>query len=114
MRLLVRWLINAATLLVIAKYIPGVLVEGWYAAFMVALVLGLINAVIRPLIVLLTLPVTILTLGLFTFVINALLFWFVSSFMGGFEVIGFMPAFWGALCMTIVSWVVSSVLKKDK
>ena len=113
MRLLIRWFINATTLLVIAKYVPGVEVGGWYAAFMVALVLGLVNALIRPLIILLTLPVTILTLGLFTFVINATLFWFVSTFMGNFSVTGFWPAFWGALCLSIVSWVVSLILKKE-
>ncbi|MBU0660807.1 phage holin family protein [Patescibacteria group bacterium] len=114
MFLLLRWIINAATLLVIAKYVPGVFLDGWYAAFMVALVLGLVNAVIRPILIFFTLPLTILTLGLFTFVINAVLFWFVSSFMDSFVVQGFWAAFVGALCMSMMSALVGSLLKKDK
>lgn len=110
--LLLRWIINAATLLLIARFVPGVAVDGWYAAFIAALVLGLVNAIIRPIFILLTLPINIITLGLFTFVINALLFWFVSSFVDNFDVAGFWPAFWGALIMTVVSWITSSLLKK--
>lgn len=112
MRLLLRWLINAATLILLATYLPGISVSGWYSALIAALVLGLVNALIRPLIILLTLPVNILTLGLFTLIINALLFWFVASFVDGFAVAGFWPAFWGALIMSVVSWVVSGLLKK--
>lgn len=112
MRLLIRWLINAIALLGIAYYLPGVLVEGYYAAFITALVLGLVNAVIRPIILFFTLPLNLLTLGLFTLVINGFLFWFVSTVVDGFAVSGFMPAFWGALIMTLVSWVVSTLLKK--
>jgi len=95
MRLLLRWVLNAGALLLIAYYLPGVGVTGWYAALVAILVLGLVNALIRPLLILLTLPVNILSLGLFTFVINAFLFWFVSTFIEGFEVSGFLAAFWG-------------------
>ncbi|MFH1947364.1 MAG: phage holin family protein [Candidatus Magasanikbacteria bacterium] len=112
MNLLLRWVINAGTLLLLAYYLPGMEVSGWYAALITALVLGLVNAVLKPILVILTLPVNILTLGLFTFVINALLFWFVASFIKGFDVAGFVPAFWGALILTVVSWLVSGLLKK--
>ena len=93
MNLLLRWLINAGTLLLLAYYLPGMEVSGWYAALITAFVLGLVNAVLKPILVILTLPVNILTLGLFTFVINALLFWFVASFIEGFAVTGFWSAF---------------------
>ncbi|MBU2542451.1 phage holin family protein, partial [Patescibacteria group bacterium] len=71
MNLLLRWVINAGTLLLLAYYLPGIVVTGWYAALITALVLGLVNAVLKPILLVLTLPVNILTLGLFTFVINA-------------------------------------------
>ena len=112
MRLILRWVINAGTLLLLAFYLPGISVSGWYSALIAALVLGLVNAVLRPILILLTLPVNILTLGLFTFVINALLFWFVASFIDGFAVAGFWPAFWGALILSVVSWIISGLLKK--
>lgn len=109
MYLLLRWLINAATLLGIAYYIPGIHVRGFYAALMAALILGLVNAVIKPIVVFLTLPVNVLTLGLFTFVTNAFLFWFVATVVKGFDVTGFWPAFWGALIMSVVSRLVGSL-----
>lgn len=112
MKLIFRWLINAGTLILLASYLPGVEVSGWYAALITALVLGLVNALIKPVLVILTLPVNILTLGLFTFVINALLFWFVATVVKGFEVAGFWPAFWGAIVLSCVSWIVSGLLKK--
>lgn len=112
MRLILRWVINAGTLLLLAYYLPGISVSGWYTALIAALILGLVNAVLKPILVILTLPVNILTLGLFTFVINALLFWFVASFVDGFSVAGFWPAFWGALILTLVSWFTSSLFKK--
>jgi len=111
MKLLFRWLLSACTLLLIAYYVPGILVTSIYAALIAALVLGLINALIRPLVILLTLPVNILTLGLFTLVINALLFWFASTIVKGFFVAGFWPAFWGALIMWLVGWFVNVLLK---
>ncbi|HOX60972.1 MAG TPA: phage holin family protein [Candidatus Magasanikbacteria bacterium] len=112
MRLILRWLFNAATLVVLAYYLPGIAVSGWYAAIIAALVLGLVNALIRPILILLTLPVNILTLGLFTLVINALMFWFVGTVVKGFVVAGFWPAFWGALIMSLVSWVLSGLFRK--
>ncbi|MBD3311296.1 MAG: phage holin family protein [Candidatus Magasanikbacteria bacterium] len=111
MKILLRWLVNTLALLGLAYYLPGIEVGGFYAALITALVLGLINALVRPLIILLTLPINVLTLGLFTLVINALLFWFVSTVVKGFEVAGFWPAFWGALIMSVVSWVLGMILK---
>lgn len=113
MKLLLRWILNAGVLLLIARFMPGIGVTGWYAALIAALVLGLVNAIIRPIVIFFTLPINILTLGLFTFIINALLFWFVASVVDGFSVNGFAPAFWGALVITVASWIISSVLRKD-
>lgn len=112
MYILLRWLINAVVILLMAYYLPGIAVSGFYAALIAALILGIINALIRPVLIILTLPVTILTLGLFTLVINALLFWFTSSIVEGFVVSGFWPAFWGALIMWVVAWLTSVILKR--
>jgi putative membrane protein len=112
MFVLFRWLINSLALLLIANYFPGIEVGSFYSALVIALVLGIVNAVIRPILIILTLPLNIVTLGLFTFVINGLLFWFVSTVVKGFEVADFWAAFWGALAMTLVSWMVSWLLKK--
>ena len=110
MRLLLVWLINAAALLALPYLLPSISVEGFASALVAALVLGLVNAVLRPILVLLTLPVTLLTLGLFIFVINGLLFWFVGSFIRGFHVQGFWPAVFGAIVYSIISWLLSSLL----
>ncbi len=113
MKLILRWLVSAVTLMLVAYYIPGIVVENFYAAAIAAIILGLINALIRPLLILFTLPINILTLGLFTLVINALMFWLASSIVKGFYVMGFWPAFWGALIMWLASWLVSSLFKKE-
>jgi len=110
MKLLLRWLLNGLTILAIAYYLPGVTVTGFYTALIAALILGLINAIIRPILLVLTLPINLLSLGLFTFVVNALMFWFGSTIVKGFEVDGFGSAFFGALILTVVSWVVSKSL----
>lgn len=112
MRLLLRWLVSALTLMLVAYYIPGITVASFYTALVAAIILGLVNALIRPLVVILTLPVNIVTLGLFTFVVNALMFWLASSVVKGFGVTGFMAAFWGALVMWLVSWIVNGLLEK--
>ncbi|HLD31513.1 MAG TPA: phage holin family protein [Patescibacteria group bacterium] len=112
MKLILRLLASAATLLLLTYFLPGVIVSGWYAAIITALVLGLLNAVLRPVLILLTLPVNILTLGLFTLVINALIFWFASTFLEGFVVVGFWSAFLGALILSLENTLVSLVLKR--
>lgn len=113
MHLLLRWFINALAVLLAAYVVPGIAVSGFWAAIIVALVLGIMNALVRPLLILLTLPINILTLGLFTLVINALLLWFVATVVKGFEVTGFTAAFWGALVIWCVSWLTNSLLKGD-
>jgi putative membrane protein len=114
MRLLLTWMINAATLLLIPYVLPGVKVDSFVTALVTALVLGLVNAVIRPILVLLTLPATLLTLGMFILVINALLFWFVAAFVEGFQVTGFWAAFWGALAYSIITTIAGWLVLPDK
>ena len=115
MTLLVRWFINALALMLVAYLYSGVQVNGIFAALIAALVLGLVNAVIRPLLVILTLPVTILTLGLFIFVINAFMFWFVTEIVKGFTVTGFTAALIGSLMFSVISLVTNwLVFDKDK
>jgi len=101
--LIAKWLVVALSLLLVAYLIPGISIESTYTALIVAAVLGLVHLLIKPILIILTLPITILTLGLFSFVINALLFWFVASFIKGFEVSGFFSAFLGALVVSVIS-----------
>ena len=114
MRLLVTWIINAVALLALPYLMSSVQVDSLGAALVAALVLGLVNTLIRPLLVLLTLPVTLLTLGLFILVINGLLFWATASLVGGFHVGGFWSAVGGAILYSVISWLLSSLLLNDK
>jgi len=113
--LLLRWVINALALLAVAYLYTGVKVDSFTAAMIAALVLGLVNAVLRPILVILTLPVTILTLGLFIFVINGLMFWFVAEVVKGFTVTGFWAAMIGSILYSIItlltSWLLGSARK---
>jgi putative membrane protein len=108
--LLLVWLVNAAALFALPYVFPWVQVDTFWTALIAALVLGLINTLIRPLLVLLTLPATLLTLGLFIFVINGLLFWWVGSFVNGFHVSGFWSGVFGAIVYSLISWVLASLL----
>ena len=108
--LLIVWLINALALLALPYVVPSVQEDSIVTALVAALLLGLVNTLIRPLLVLLTLPVTVLTLGLFVFVINGLLFWFVASFVKGFSVGGFWSAFFGAIVYALISWAASALV----
>jgi putative membrane protein len=112
---LLVWLINAIALLALPYLLTSITVDSVAAALIAALVLGLINTFIRPLLILLTLPATLLTLGLFIFIINGLVFWFVGSFVRGFHVAGFWPAVFGAILYSIISWALSALLlsKRD-
>ena len=102
MTFIARFLFSVLGLLVIAEIFPGITVDSVYIAFIAAFVLGLLNAVVRPILFILTLPITVITLGLFAFVINALLFMFAASFLDGFSVAGFWWALVGSVTMTIV------------
>lgn len=112
--LIVRWVVNTLAVMLAAYLVPGVYVQNFWSALITALVMGLINAIIRPLVVLLTLPVNIVTLGLFTLVINALMFWLAAYLVPGFDVHGFWAAFGGALIFWAVSWVSNTLLREEK
>jgi putative membrane protein len=110
-RLLISWILNAVALLAVAYLMPSIQVASVGAALVAALVLGLVNTLVRPILVVLTLPVTLLTLGLFLFVINGLLFWAVGNFLDGFSVGSFWSGVLGAILYSLISWVLSSLLK---
>lgn len=111
MKIIVRWLLLAAALLLVQRVYSGVSVDSYSAALIAALVLGLFNTLVRPLLVLLTLPVTLLTLGLFLFVINALMFWAASGVLSGFFVAGFWAALLGSLIYSALMLLVDVALK---
>ena len=105
MKLLIRFCAAVAGLFVAARFVQGIEVADFYTAVIVAIVLGVLNLVVRPILVVLTLPITILTLGLFMFVLNAGIFWFVGTFVEGFGVLGFSPALLGSIIVSIASWI---------
>lgn len=113
MNLIVKWLIGALAVLVAAYLIPGIVVASFYTALIVAALWGIVNVIVKPILVILTLPITILTLGLFTLVINALLFWFLGTIIKGFSVDGFIAAFLGALFVSVVSFVGNKILVRN-
>jgi putative membrane protein len=112
MKLIVRWLLLAAALLLVANVYPGVTVASFGSAMIAALVLGLLNTLVRPLLVLLTLPVTLVTLGLFLFVINALMFWSASGLLGGFNVAGFGAALIGSVIYSLCGMVIDVAMER--
>jgi putative membrane protein len=111
MKLLVKWLLLAAALLAVAHLYNGVVVQSFSAALIAALVIGLFNTVLRPVLIVLTLPVTVLTLGLFLFVINALMFYWASAVLEGFQVRSFGAALIGSLLYTLIGLVINSALE---
>lgn len=108
MLLILLWILNALALLAVANFVPGIHLDGFIDALIAAFFLGIVNTLIRPLLLLLTLPVTMLTLGLFIFVINGLLFWFVGSVLRGFVVDSFWHGVLGAMLYSIFSWGLSA------
>jgi putative membrane protein len=114
MRLLLAWLINAVALFAVPYLMQSVQVDSAGTALIAALVLGLVNTLVRPVLVLLTLPVTLLTLGLFIFVINGLMFWAVAHLVAGFHVAGFWSAIGGALVYSIISWALAALILKKQ
>jgi len=111
MKLVTRWCLSALTLLVLAEVVPGIVVSGVGVAFVAALVLGLLNAAVRPIILVLTLPVTILTLGLFLFVINTVFFALAAWLVPGFTVSGVLSALVGAVGMSVSALIVQRLLR---
>jgi putative membrane protein len=110
MEILLIWILNAVALLVVAYILPGITVASFGSALIAALVLGLLNTLVKPLLVLLTLPITVVTMGLFLLVLNALVFWFAGSILKGFQVGGFWWALFGALIYSIVSGLLSRLI----
>ena len=112
MKIIVRWLLLAAALLLVDYLYSGVSVKSFGAAMIAALVLGLLNSLLRPILVLLTLPVTLITLGLFLFVINALMFYFASNVLSGFNVTGFTAALVGSLIYSLCGMVIDVAIER--
>ena len=112
MRLVLTWLINAIALLAVPYLMHSVDVTSIGAALVAALVLGLVNTLIRPVLLLLTLPVTLLSLGLFIFIVNGFMFWLVAQWVDGFHVDSFLSAVGGALLYSVISWALSTLLLK--
>jgi len=111
--LLIRWLTLTAAILVTAYLLDGIRVTGVFSALAAAALLGILNAFLRPIALILTLPVNVLTFGLFTFVINAILLKLVSGIIRGFEVIGFWPAIFGSVLISLVSWALNMTVQKQ-
>src|SRR3990167_9002777 len=114
MSFILRWVINAIALFAIAYILPGFGVDSFYAALIASLVLGLINALVRPVVILLTLPATVVTLGLFIFIINALMLWLMSTIVKGITIDGFVTAFMAAILLWVVSFFTNQLVKHTK
>lgn len=110
-KFIARLLVSVLAVVLAARIIPGIELDGLYTAVIVTVLLGLLNVLVRPILVILTLPLTILSLGLFLFVLNAAILWFVSTFVDGFTVGGFVPAVLGALLITVVNTIGGKLIK---
>ncbi len=110
MGFLLRVLVNILALVLAASVVPGIRLDGVLPAVAAGLLLGFVNAVVRPVLLILTLPITLVTLGLFLFVLNSVCLWLVALVVKGFHVAGFWPAVLGALCVSVVSWVVTALV----
>jgi putative membrane protein len=110
MGFLLRVIVNALAIMLAASILPGIHVDGLVPALVGGLLLGLVNAVVRPVLIILTLPITLVTLGFFLLVLNALCFWLVAALVKGFYVAGFWSAFLGAIVVSIVSWIMTALI----
>lgn len=110
MKILIRICVTAFALMTVAYIVPGIAVSNIYVALIAAVVLGFLNSIVRPLLIVFTLPATILTLGLFIFVINAALFYFAAYLIHGFTVSGFIPALVGSVLVAVISTVVNKIV----
>jgi putative membrane protein len=108
--ILIRWIVLTLAIITAAYTIEGMQVSGFFSALFAAAVLGILNALLRPILIVLTLPINILSLGLFTFVINAFMLKMVSGVIPGFDIRGFWPAILGALMISIVSWLLNTLI----
>ncbi|MDP1862454.1 MAG: phage holin family protein [Thiobacillus sp.] len=114
MRLLLLWILNAIALLAVTYLLPSIQVSSFGTALLAALGLGLINTLVRPVLAILTLPITVITLGIFYLVLNGLLFWLASAFIPGFEVDGFASAIVGAILYGVIAWALSALIPNNK
>jgi putative membrane protein len=114
MRLLLLWVLNAVALLAVTYLLPSIQVSGLGTALVAALVLGFINTLVRPVLAILTLPITLLTLGLFYLVLNGFLFWLASALLPGFQVQGFVSAMVGAILYGVIAWALSALIPNKK
>jgi len=114
MTFIAKWLIVALAFLAAAYLVPGIHVASFYSALILAFLWGVVGLLLRPILILLTLPITLLTFGLFTLVINGFLFWFLSTFIKGFDVDGFLSAFFGAFIVSIITWVGNRTLSSER
>ncbi len=112
MKLLILWALNALALIAVANFVPGIHIDGYLSALIAAFALGFVNTLIRPVLLVLTLPITLVTLGLFIFAINGFLFWFVGSVLKGFVVDSFWHGVLGAVLYSIFSWALSSAVNQ--
>ena len=113
-KLMLVWLINTGALFAVPMLMSSVKINNLAVAFLAAAVMGLVNALLKPLLILLTLPVTILSLGLFLLIVNGLMFWLVAGLVPGFQVAGFWSAIGGAILFSIISWALSALFLEDK
>lgn len=114
MLLLLIWIVNSLVIFGVAHLIPGIVIENMFAALFFAFILGIINTIIRPILMILTLPISIITLGIFTLVVNAFTFWLASVVSFGVEIQTFAAAFWGGLIVWIVTWITNNMLMFSK
>jgi putative membrane protein len=114
LKLLVVWVLNALALMAVAYLVPGIHVANFTAALLAAVVIGFANVLVKPILVILTLPITLLTLGLFLFVINGLLFWFVGHLLQGFSVNSVLTGVIGALVYSVIAWILSAIVLNEK
>ena len=112
MSLIIRWFISALSILLVSYLVPGIVVTSFYTALIVALFFGFLNAVVKPILIVLTLPVHIVTLGLSLFILNGFLFWFLSTLIKGFVVRGFWAAIIGAVVVSLFTWVGNKLVKE--
>jgi putative membrane protein len=110
MGFMIRIIVYTLALLLAAHVVPGLRLDGLMSALVAGLLLGLVNAIVRPILIVLTFPITLVTLGLFLLVLNAFCLWLVSVLVSGFHVAGFWPAFWGALLVSLVSWILTALI----
>ncbi|MCK9345009.1 MAG: phage holin family protein [Candidatus Pacebacteria bacterium] len=110
MKIIATWVLVALVILTLPSFIPGIEITSFGTAMIVALFFGILNAIVRPIILLIAFPITILTLGLFSFVVNAGLFWSIGSFVKGFYVDGFVPALLGSLVISVTTFIVDKLL----